>query len=69
MAKCGDLGIVMDVTSANEILVINSQSHVATDPRQAADWRAFGLGGFAFGQHDPLAVAFFVEERVDLFFF
>jgi hypothetical protein len=28
-----------------------------------------GWGGLAFGQLDPLAVALFVEERFDLFFF
>lgn len=69
MPEPSDLGVVVDVAFANEILVINSKGHVASDPRQAADWWPFGLGGFPLGQHDPLAVAFLVEERVDLFFF
>jgi hypothetical protein len=69
MSNRSDVGVVVDVAFAIEFFVVDGRSDVASDPRQAADWRAFGLGGLAFGQLDPLAVALFVEERFDLFFF
>ncbi len=69
MSECGDLSVVPDVVFANEILVFDSQRQVKRDLWQAADWRVFGLGDFDFGKYEMFAVAFFVEVRVDLFFF